>query len=99
MVGPGVTISPEHASTVEEGAALVAELPGLPRTVARGLIVLSPLTCSLLQHDVGRYDAVGVLVLAGLAGVGSALRRLPVPVPVGTVLLAAAVGVATASEE
>jgi hypothetical protein len=71
--------------------------PGLPRTVARGLIVLSPLTCSLLQHDVGRYDAVGVLVLAGLAGVGSALRRLSVPV--GTVLLAAAVGVATASEE
>jgi hypothetical protein len=70
---------------------------GLPRTVATGLIVLSPLTCSLLQHDVGRYDAVGVLVLAGLTGVGSALRRLPVPM--GTMLLAAAVGVATASEE
>jgi hypothetical protein len=70
---------------------------GLPRLVAAGLVVLSPLTCSLLLHDVGRYDAVGVLVLAALAGAGPAWRRLPVPV--GAVLLAAAVGVATATEE
>jgi hypothetical protein len=71
--------------------------PGLPRVVATGLMVSSPLTCSLLLHDVGRYDGVGVLVLAGLAAAGPAMRRLPVPV--GAVLLAAAVTVATASEE
>lgn len=69
----------------------------LPRVVATALLVLSPLTCSLLLHDIGRYDAVGVLVLALLAGARSAWLRLPLPV--GAVLLAAAVCLAAATEE
>jgi hypothetical protein len=70
---------------------------GLPRAAATALLVLSPLSCSLLLHDTGRYDAVGVLALGLLAGIGSARRWLPAPV--GTALAAAAVCVATASEE
>jgi hypothetical protein len=70
---------------------------GLPRAAATALLVLSPLSCSLLLHDTGRYDTVGVLALGLLAGVGSARGWLPAPV--GTALAAAAVCVATASEE
>jgi hypothetical protein len=70
---------------------------GLPRAAATALLVLSPLSCSLLLHDTGRYDTVGVLALGVLAGVGSARRWLPAPV--GTALAAAAVCVATATEE
>ena len=70
---------------------------GQPRVAAAGLLLLSPLTCSLLRHDVGRYDAVGVLVLALLAAARPVWRRLRLPV--GVSLLAAAVGVAAATEE
>src|SRR5919112_116936 len=49
---------------------------GQPRVAAAGLLLLSPLTCSLLRHDVGRYDAVGVLVLALLAAARPVWRRL-----------------------
>ena len=66
-------------------------------TVATGLLLSSPLTGTLLLHDVGRYDAIGVLVLALL----STGRRawLGLPVRVNAVLLAGAVSVAVASEE
>ncbi|HVL85373.1 MAG TPA: hypothetical protein VM367_13950, partial [Pseudonocardia sp.] len=69
----------------------------IPRAVATALLVLSPLSCPLLLHDIGRYDAVGVLVLALLAGARRVWARLPLPV--GAALLAAAVAAATASEE
>jgi hypothetical protein len=71
--------------------------PGPPRAAATALLALSPLSCSLLRHDTGRYDTVGVLALGLLAGVGSMRRWLPAPV--GTALAATAVSVATASEE
>jgi hypothetical protein len=72
--------------------------PGrLPRAVAAGLLLSSPLTCGLLLHDVGRYDAVGVLALA-LLSTGRAVWLRP-PLPVGAALLAGAVAVAVASEE
>jgi hypothetical protein len=71
--------------------------PGLPRVAATALLLLSPLTCSLLRHDTGRYDTVGVQALGLLAGVGSARRWLPASV--STALAATAVCVATASEE
>lgn len=69
----------------------------LPTTVATALLLLSPLTCSLLLHDIGRYDAIGVLVLALLALSRAAWLRLPLPLT--AVLLSAAFTVATASEE
>jgi hypothetical protein len=80
--------------------ALEASLraPGrLPRVVASGLLLSSPLTCTLLLHDVGRYDAIGVLVLALLSTARAAWLALPLPV--SAVLLAGAVSVAVASEE
>ena len=69
----------------------------LPRAVATGLLLFSPLTCSLLLHDLGRYDAIGVLVLAFLSTARSAWLRLPLPV--SAVVMAGAVSVAVASEE
>jgi hypothetical protein len=69
----------------------------LHQVVAATLLVLSPLTSSLLLYDVGRYDAVGVLVLALLVAARSVWARLPLPV--AAVLLAAGVGLATATEE
>ncbi|MFP5372898.1 MAG: hypothetical protein ACLGI3_19445, partial [Actinomycetes bacterium] len=72
--------------------------PGrLPRVAATALLLASPLTCTLLLHDVGRYDAVGVLVLALLSAARSAWLGLPLPV--SAVLLGGAVSVAVASEE
>ena len=72
--------------------------PGrLPRVLAAALLLFSPLTCTLLLHDVGRYDAVGVLVLALLSAGRSAWLGLPLPV--SAVLLGTAVSVAVASEE
>ncbi len=72
--------------------------PGkLHRMVATGLLLSSPLTCTLLLHDVGRYDAIGVLVLALLST--ARLAWLGLPLPVSAVLLAGAVSVAVASEE
>jgi hypothetical protein len=70
---------------------------GLPRLLARGLLLLSPLTATLMLHDVGRYDAIGVVVLAALAAGRSLWPCLPLPV--GVVLLAGAVLLAAASEE
>jgi hypothetical protein len=70
---------------------------GLPRVVASGLLLSSPLTCTLLLHDVGRYDAIGVLVLALLSTARAAWLGLPLPV--SAVLLSGAVSVAVASEE
>ena len=67
------------------------------RAVATGLLVSSPLTCTLHLHDVGRYDAVGVLALALLSSGRSTWLRLPLPV--SSTLLAGAVSIAVASEE
>lgn len=69
----------------------------LPRAVATALLVLSPLTASLLLHDLGRYDGVGVVVLAMLALGRGIWPRLPLPAT--ALLLAGAVSVAAASEE
>ena len=72
--------------------------PGkLPRIVATVLVLSSPLTVTLHLHDVGRYDAVGVLVLALLSTARSAW--LVLPLPLSAVLLSGAVSVAVASEE
>ncbi len=72
--------------------------PGtLPRTMAVGLLVSSPLTCSLLLHDAGRYDAVGVLALA-LMSTGREVWLRP-PLPVGAALLSGTLAAAVASEE
>lgn len=72
--------------------------PGpLPRVVATALVALSPLSTSLLLHDIGRYDAIGVLSLALLAAARPIWRRLPLPV--GALLLAAMLAVAAATEE
>jgi hypothetical protein len=70
---------------------------GLARAAATALLVLSPLSSSLLLHDIGRYDAVGVLTLALLAVAQPGLRRLPVSV--GAAVLAAVVAAAVATEE
>ena len=67
-----------------------------PRAAAAALLLLSPLTCSLLGLDVGRYDAVGALALALMA---ARSVWLPLPLPLGAALLGTAVGLATASEE
>ncbi|WP_136697212.1 hypothetical protein [Geodermatophilus dictyosporus] len=69
----------------------------LPRAVAAGLLVSSPLTCSLALGDVGRYDAVGVLALALLSTGRVVWLRLPLPV--SAALLAGTVAGAVASEE
>ncbi len=85
-------------SVVPMAAEAALRAPGgPPRTVTAGLILSSPLTCSLLLHDVGRYDAIGVLVLALLSTGRAAWLRLPLPV--STALLAGAVAGAVASEE
>ena len=85
-------------SVVPMAAEAALRAPGgPPRAVTAGLILSSPLTCSLLLHDVGRYDAIGVLVLALLSTGRAAWLRLPLPV--STALLAGAVAGAVASEE
>ena len=72
--------------------------PGrLPRVAATALLALSPLSTSLLLHDIGRYDAIGVLSLALLAAARPVWRRLPLPI--GVLLLAAVLAVAAATEE
>lgn len=72
--------------------------PGrLPRVAAAAVLLSSPLTGTLLLHDVGRYDAAGVLVLALLSAARGAWVGLPLPVT--AVLIAGAVSVAVASEE
>ncbi len=67
------------------------------RIMTAALLLLSPITEALLLRDVGRYDAIGVLVLAVLVGARSAWLRLPPTV--GAVLLGGAVCLAVASEE
>ncbi|SFT36360.1 hypothetical protein SAMN05660657_00439 [Geodermatophilus amargosae] len=85
-------------SVVPVAVEAALRAPGeVPRTVAAGLLLSSPLTCGLLLRDAGRYDAVGVLVLA-LMSTGRALW-LPLPLPMGAALLAGAVTAAVASEE
>jgi hypothetical protein len=95
----GVALSRAAALSVVPLAVQVGlRAPGtLPRVVTSGLLVTSPLTCSLLLHDVGRYDTIGVLVLALASTARSAWLRLPLPV--SAVLIAAAVSAAVASEE
>ncbi|SNR60070.1 hypothetical protein [Blastococcus mobilis] len=95
----GVALSRAAAVSIVPMAVDVAlRAPGtLPRMVATGLLMSSPLTCSLLLHDVGRYDAIGVLALALLSTARSAWLRLPLPA--SAVLIAGAVSVAVASEE
>lgn len=66
---------------------------GPASAVAAGVLLLSPLTLSLLSYDRGRYDGAGVLAL----GVVAASRQLPPPV--AAVVAAGAVTAATASEE
>ena len=85
-------------SIVPMAVAAAQRAPGrLPRVVTAALLLASPLTCTLVLHDVGRYDAVGVLVLALLSAARS--TWLGLPLPVSAVLLATAVAVAVASEE
>jgi hypothetical protein len=95
----GVALSRSAAASIVPMAVDVAlRGPGkLPRIAATGLLVASPLTCTLLLHDVGRYDGVGVLVLALLSTGRFAWLRLPLPA--SAVLIAGAVSVAVASEE
>lgn len=95
----GLGLSRAAALSVVPMAVEAAQrAPGrVPRVVAAALLLSSPLTCTLLLHDVGRYDAVGVLVLALLSAARSAWLGLPLPV--SAVLLGTAVSVAVASEE
>ena len=105
--GPPSYRQAETAAVASSRAAALAVVPmalrvagrapgRLPGAVAAALVLLSPLTVSLLLGDVGRYDAAGALALAVLAG-ARALRRLPLPVAVAAT--AVAVASATASEE
>jgi hypothetical protein len=62
-------------------------------TTAAGVLLLSPLTVSLVRLDTGRYDAAGVLALGAVV----ASRRLPPPA--AAVVAAGAAAAATACEE
>lgn len=99
MERTGVALSRAAAVSVVPMALQVGlRAPGrLPRIVATGLLVFSPLTCSLLLHDVGRYDTIGVLVLALASTTRSLWLRLPLSI--SSVLIAGAVSTAVASEE
>ena len=99
MERTGVALSRAAAvSVVPMAVQLGLRAPGgLPRITATGLLVSSPLTCTLLLHDVGRYDAIGVLALALMATGRSAWSRLPLPV--SALVMAGAVSIAVASEE
>lgn len=97
-----------HAGVVLSGAAVASVVPlavrasrlapgRLPAVLATTALVLSPLTCTLLVRDTGRYDAVGVVGLGVIAAVPGAWSALPLPA--GAAALATTVAVATACEE
>jgi hypothetical protein len=62
---------------------------------AAGVVLVSPLTVSLLLRDAGRYDATGVLALA----VVPAAKAARLPTPAAAVVVAGAATAATACEE
>ncbi len=95
-VGTGLTVAAALAVV-----PLALRFAGRARGTATRLLVVatllvSPLTVALLLHDLGRYDGVGVLVLAALV-VASGWRRLPTWA--GTGLVAVLLAGATATEE
>jgi hypothetical protein len=70
---------------------------GLRRLLAAVLLLASPLTLSLLLHDVGRFDAIGVVALAALACAARVWNRLPLAA--GATAVAALLAVACATQE
>jgi hypothetical protein len=95
----GVVLSGAAVASVVPLAVRASRLaPGrLPAVLATTALVLSPLTCTLLVQDTGRYDAVGVVGLGVIAAVPGAWSALPLPA--GAAVLATTVAVATACEE
>jgi hypothetical protein len=62
-----------------------------------GTVLTSPLTVSLLLHDIGRFDGLGVLALSALSSPGPAWER--VPCWVGAPALAGVLAIAAATQE
>jgi hypothetical protein len=99
VVASGVAMSLVGALAVVPLALAVARRApgGLRPLLAFTLLVTSPLTLPLLLHDVGRFDAVGVVLLVALACASGAWER--VPLWVGATAAGAMLAVACATQE
>lgn len=97
MIGVGLSLTATAAVVPLAVQAARLAPDDVSSLLVGGTVVSSPLSVSLLLHDIGRFDAVGVLALAALASPASRWERMPCAA--GAPVLAGVLAVTAATQE